>query len=85
MKDKETVFVLKDIKDILDKPLPPLLRVHDKTIPTDEIWHVPVDKDIGFDNLTVEGRFRVKGTVDIYGSLNVIGEVDIIGTVNEGV
>lgn len=61
------------------------LGVRDLTVDLGEILNVASGEEFAVNNLTVNGRMRVKGVLDICGDLDVIGEIDVIGEVNVGV
>jgi len=61
------------------------LGVKDLTVNSDEILNIASGEEFAVNNLTVNGRMRVKGVLDIFGDLDVIGEIDVIGEVNVGV
>jgi len=61
------------------------LGVKDLTVNSDEILNIASGEEFAVNNLTVNGRMRVKGVLDICGDLDVVGELDVIGEVNVGV
>ena len=61
------------------------LGAKDLTVNSDEILNIASGEEFSVNNLTINGRMRVKGVLDICGDLDVIGEIDVIGEVNVGV
>jgi len=61
------------------------LGVKDLTVNSDEILNIASGEEFAVNNLTINGRMRVKGVLDICGDLDVVGEIDVIGEVNVGV
>lgn len=61
------------------------LGVKDLTVKSDEALNIASGEEFAVNNLTVNGRVRVKGVLDVYGDLDVSGRLDILGEVNVGV
>ena len=61
------------------------LGVKDLAINSDEILNIASGEEFAVNNLTINGRMRVKGVLDVFGDLDVVGELDVIGEVNVGV
>jgi len=61
------------------------LIVEDLTINSDEVFNVASGVEFAVNNLTINGRIRVKGILDVYGDLDVVSRLDVIGEINVGV
>jgi len=61
------------------------LGVKDLTVESDETLNIASGEEFAVNNLTINGRLRVKGVLDAYGDLDVVGELDVIGEINVGV
>jgi len=61
------------------------LGVKDLIVNSDEILNIASGEEFAVNNLTINGRMRVKGVLDVCGDLDVVGELDVIGEVNVGV
>lgn len=70
-----------DAQNYVKASIRPRFEVLDETVGSSETLAVASLDEVSFNNLTVEGRLKVRGMVDVFGDLTVgaNGVIELIG------